>query len=144
MNRLASVQMKDFNDELARSYLDHLRNANEIIATLKDTANCPSSVPPKDEEEYKLTGRRSNAIGALEKAMKLVDKTFGVLHRGVQNLDCKLTNQVIILSILLTAIPFIQAISIAPLQSHYYSEALPTQHGYCAGISRRSATGNCE
>ena len=27
---------------------------------------------------------------------------------------------------------FIQAISIAPLQVHYYSEALPTQHGYCA------------
>src|SRR6218665_4028462 len=25
-----------------------------------------------------------------------------------------------------------------------YSEALPTQHGYCAGVSRRSATGNCE
>ena len=39
---------------------------------------------------------------------------------------------------------FIQAISIAPLQVHYYSEALPRQHGYCAGISRRSATGNCE
>ena len=32
---------------------------------------------------------------------------------------------------------FIQAISIA----HYYSEALLTQHGYCVGISRRSATG---
>src|SRR6218665_494007 len=27
---------------------------------------------------------------------------------------------------------FIQAISIAPLQVHYYSEAVPTQHGYCA------------
>src|SRR6218665_3299549 len=26
----------------------------------------------------------------------------------------------------------------------YYSGALPTQHGYCAGVSRRSATGNCE
>ena len=37
---------------------------------------------------------------------------------------------------------FIHAISIAPLQVHYYSEALPTQHGYCFGISRRSATGN--
>ena len=34
---------------------------------------------------------------------------------------------------------FIQTISIAPLQVHYYSEALPTQHGYCAGVSRRSA-----
>src|SRR6218665_1130002 len=31
------------------------------------------------------------------------------------------------------------AISIAPLQVHYYSEALPTQHGYCIGVSRRSA-----
>ena len=31
---------------------------------------------------------------------------------------------------------FIQANSIAPLQVHYYSEALPTQHGYCAGVSR--------
>src|SRR6218665_3491760 len=40
---------------------------------------------------------------------------------------------------------FIQSISTAPLQVHYYSEALPTQHGHCAGISRRSATGNnCE
>src|SRR6218665_544970 len=37
---------------------------------------------------------------------------------------------------------FIQAISIAPLllQVHYYSGALPTQHGYCVGVSRRSAT----
>jgi len=30
----------------------------------------------------------------------------------------------------------IQAISKALLQVHYYSEALPTQHGHCAGISR--------
>ena len=29
---------------------------------------------------------------------------------------------------------FIQAIYIAPLQVHYYSEALPTQHGYCVGV----------
>ena len=39
---------------------------------------------------------------------------------------------------------FIQTISTVPLQVHYYSEALPTQHGYCARVSRRSATGNCE
>jgi len=39
---------------------------------------------------------------------------------------------------------FVQTISIAPLQVHYYSDALPTQHGYCARISCRSATGNCE
>jgi len=39
---------------------------------------------------------------------------------------------------------FSQAISIASLQVHYYSEALPTQHGYCVGVSRRSATSNCE
>src|SRR6218665_2318965 len=38
----------------------------------------------------------------------------------------------------------IQAISITPLQVLYYSEALPTQHGYCARISCRSATGSCE
>ena len=31
---------------------------------------------------------------------------------------------------------FVQDISIAPLQVHYYSEALPTQHGYCAGVIR--------
>jgi len=36
---------------------------------------------------------------------------------------------------------FIQSISIAPLQVHYYTEALPTQHGYCVGVSRWSATG---
>ena len=39
---------------------------------------------------------------------------------------------------------FIQAISVAHLQVRYYSEALPTQPGYCAGVSRLSATGNCE
>jgi len=39
---------------------------------------------------------------------------------------------------------FIQAISTAPRQVHYYSEALPTQHGYCVGVSCRSAKGNCE
>jgi len=39
---------------------------------------------------------------------------------------------------------FIQSISLVPLQVHYYSEALPTQHGYCVGVSRRSAKGNCE
>jgi len=38
----------------------------------------------------------------------------------------------------------IQAISIASLQVHYYSEALSTQHRYCVGVSHRSATGNCE
>ena len=27
---------------------------------------------------------------------------------------------------------FIQAVSIVPLQVHFYSEAIPTQHGYCA------------
>jgi len=31
---------------------------------------------------------------------------------------------------------FIQAISIALLQVLYYSEALPTQHGYCVVVSR--------
>ena len=30
---------------------------------------------------------------------------------------------------------FIQTIYIAPLQVPFYSEALPTQHGYCAGVS---------
>jgi len=29
---------------------------------------------------------------------------------------------------------FINAISIAPLQVHYFLEALPTQHGHCAGV----------
>ena len=35
---------------------------------------------------------------------------------------------------------FIQANSVAPLKVHYHSEALPTQHGYCVGVSHRSAT----
>ena|SRR6218665_132992 len=39
---------------------------------------------------------------------------------------------------------FIPDIFIVPLLVHYYSEALPTQHGYCVGVSRRRATGNCE
>jgi len=39
---------------------------------------------------------------------------------------------------------FIHYISIAPLQVLYYSEALPTQHGYGVGVSRRSATDNCQ
>ena len=30
---------------------------------------------------------------------------------------------------------FIQAISVAPLQLRYYSEALPTQHRYGAGVN---------
>src|SRR6218665_472302 len=30
---------------------------------------------------------------------------------------------------------FIQAISIAPLQVYYYSEAFPTHHEYCVGVS---------
>jgi len=38
---------------------------------------------------------------------------------------------------------FIQAISIMPIQVHYHSEALLTQHGYCVRVSRRSATSNC-
>ena len=39
---------------------------------------------------------------------------------------------------------FIQTIFIAPLQVNYYSEALPTQHRDCVGVSRQSVTGNCE
>ena len=35
---------------------------------------------------------------------------------------------------------FILDISIAPLQVHDYSEVLPTQHGYCVGVSHQSAT----
>jgi len=31
-----------------------------------------------------------------------------------------------------------------PLQVHFYSEALPARHEYCAIILRRSATGNCD
>src|SRR6218665_523348 len=49
-----------------------------------------------------------------------------------------------LVSTLLISDVFIHTISIAPLQVHFYSEALPTQHGYCAEVSRRSATGNCE
>ena len=30
---------------------------------------------------------------------------------------------------------FIQAISIVPLQAHYYSEVLLTQHGYCVRVN---------
>jgi len=41
-------------------------------------------------------------------------------------------------------VSFIQAISIVPLQVHYYLEVLPTQHRYCVRVSRQSATGNCE
>src|SRR6218665_1736605 len=33
---------------------------------------------------------------------------------------------------------FIQTISIALLQVHFYSEAVQTQHGYCAGVSHRT------
>ena len=38
----------------------------------------------------------------------------------------------------------IQAISIVTLQVHSYSEVLPTQHKYRVGVSRQSATGNCQ
>jgi len=40
--------------------------------------------------------------------------------------------------------PFIQVISIAPIQVHHYSDALQTQHGCCVRVSSRSATGNWE
>jgi len=40
------------------------------------------------------------------------------------------------------SLSFIQAIYIAPFQVHYYTEALPRQHGYGVGVSRRSATDN--
>jgi len=56
-----------------------------------------------------------------------LDQLFGRIRIGIR----------IVLS-------FIQAISVAPLQVLYYSEVLPTQHGYCAEISRQSDTGNCE
>jgi len=46
--------------------------------------------------------------------------------------------------LLLSDDSFIQTTSIVLLQVHYYSEAQPTQHGYCVGVSRRSTTGNCE
>jgi len=39
---------------------------------------------------------------------------------------------------------FTPEISIAPLQVHNYSEALPTQHIYFIRFSHRSVTGNCE
>jgi len=39
---------------------------------------------------------------------------------------------------------FNPAISIAPLQLNYYSEALQTQHWHCVGVSCQSATRNCE
>jgi len=35
-----------------------------------------------------------------------------------------------------------QGICIAPLQVYYCSEALPTQRGYCIGVSYQSTTGN--
>jgi len=37
-------------------------------------------------------------------------------------------------------ISFIHSISIAPLQVHYYSEALLTQHRYCVGVSQATAS----
>ena len=75
-----------------------------------------------------------------------------MIHLIPQNLGCPVFN------VLLTTSPqktnphchlfihsFIQGVSIAHLPVHYYSEALPTQlHGYCAGISRQSATGKWE
>src|SRR6218665_270951 len=34
---------------------------------------------------------------------------------------------------------FIQAMPLAPLQVRYYLEALPTQHGYCTGVTLYAA-----
>ena len=34
----------------------------------------------------------------------------------------------------------IHSISIAPLQVHYYSVALPAQHGFCVGVSQATAS----
>ena len=41
-----------------------------------------------------------------------------------------------------TSNSFIQVISLAPLQVHCYSEALPTQHGHRVGVPRRSPADN--
>jgi len=58
-----------------------------------------------------LTNHRSNRLG-------MVDKPFNFNETFIHS--------------------FIQAISLAPLQIHYYSEALPTQQGCCARVSRWS------
>ena len=69
-----------------------------------------------------------------------LSKCNHMLHRPCLVEMCKNDSQVS--AIFINSL--IQTIFIVPLQVHFYSEALPTQHGYCAGVSCRSATGNCE
>ena len=64
-----------------------------------------------------------------------------VLYTSVH---CTVTITLEITFAITVTITFIHAISIVPLQVHYYTEVLPTQHGCCARILRQSATGNCE
>jgi len=72
-----------------------------------------------------------NIVNQLSAVLEVRESCTGPLEMHLQSIAIFI--QLIIL-----------AISIAPLQVHCYSEALPTQHGYCVGVSCRSATGNCE
>src|SRR6218665_1993450 len=55
-----------------------------------------------------------------------------------------LTIATYLLSFIHSFIQSFMLFSIAHFQVHFYLEALLTQHEYCVGVSRRSATGNCE
>src|SRR6218665_129992 len=55
--------------------------------------------------------------------------------RGLLQLLCRALEQVLCTQCAISSPSFIQTISIASLQVHFYSEVLPTQHGYCAGVS---------
>src|SRR6218665_120226 len=94
--------------------------------------NRPSSLTMSNESVSVLQVKRSiNHFRAISFVQAFVHTA--VSRRNIIT-DCKLMQQN----------SFIQTISIAPLEVHYYSEALTTQHGYCVGVSRRSAKGNCE
>jgi len=70
------------------------------------------------------------------------DSNFDKTIKKILHVVCKCINISALTALHKQHNPFIQAISIAPLQVRYYSEALPTQHGYCPGVSHQSTTDN--
>src|SRR6218665_1667341 len=98
---------------LAFTSLQALLTAFEVTNCLAKGGGVSNSRSHYDDQLLKQTATRINRGGSEVMAVSLSQP-----HHDIHS--------------------FIHSISIAPLQVHYYSEALPTQHEYCAGISRQS------
>jgi len=105
-----------------------------------EKVNTTSGRPLRTAYESPSSSTRRNLVGPTANETNSVEKDRREDGRAIRNtvhVHVGLSYSKVIHS-------FIQAVSIAPLQVHYYSEELPTQHGDCVGVSRRCATGICE